>query len=128
MHKRGKLQVALGLPASYPELQPKPDCLGVPTHIHPRECPLYWSIRYWKGKHHFVNTRIDNFCSFATFRNRDPVQDPFDPVLQGRDLPEVEQLHLGGGGVDQHRSPLGDSHCEPRPHQRDQALLLGTQE
>jgi len=74
------------------------------------------------------NKSLDYFSSFATFRNRDPVQDPFDPVLQGCDLPEVKQFHFGGGGVDEHGSALGDSDSEPRAHQRDQALLLGTQE
>lgn len=128
MHQRGKLQVALGLPASHPELQPEPDCPGVPTHIHPWECPLHWSIRYGKGKYHIFNTSIDNICSLATFRNRDLVQDPFHPIFQGCDLPKIKRLHLRGGGVDKHGSALGDSHCEPRAHQRDQALLLGTQE
>jgi superfamily I DNA/RNA helicase len=41
--------VALGLLASHPELQPEPDSPGVSAHIHPRECPLYWSIRHGKG-------------------------------------------------------------------------------
>lgn len=71
-----------------------------------------------------INSLIDYISCAQTLRFGDPLQDPLDPLLQGCHFSQAaERLHSGGSRF-HNGSALSHRDSEPRPHKRDQTLLL----